>query len=103
MIYVSEDLLHQVEYLISQSKVGNHLLFDPGTVKSVFHLHGQQDISEEDAYAVEHHIEKIIEQPTLRAKKAYIKKLDARTHQLVVRTYFSIVENDLLENNSLIH
>lgn len=104
MIYVSEDQLAQVEYLIDQSMQGNHVLFDPTTVRKVFlEKHFGEDISDEEAYEVEHHIERIILEPTLSKKRAYLEKLESETHDLVVRTYFNIVENNIYENIGVIH
>ena len=102
MIYVSEDQLNQVEYLIDQSVQGNHVLFDPQLVRSVFKDYGSE-IDEQEAYEVEHHIEKLIDTKTLDEKKAYIDQLDSATLSLVVRTYFNIIENNIYENLEVTH
>ncbi len=96
MIYVSQQQLDEVEYLLQQSSQGNHVLFDAETIRRV--LSRDEDFTEDDAYAVEHHIERLLQQPTLREKHAYLERLDARTHDRVVRTYLNIVENHLYEN-----
>ena len=100
MITISEDQLVQVEYLISQSIQGNHILFQPEDVRDAF-LAAQEceRFSEADAYSVEHHIERLIGQPSLAQKRAYLEGLDARTFRNVVRTYFNIVENNLFETS----
>lgn len=105
MIYVSEDQLDQVEYLIGQSIQGNHVLFDTDTIKRVFRngSGGLPTLATEHAYPVEHHIESLITMPTLLQKRAYLEKLDSTTFELVVRTYFNIVENNLLESAEVRH
>lgn len=105
MIYVSKDQLHQVEYLIEQSKQGNHVLFDTETVRRVFanYKNRLQRFTEEEAYTVEHHIERLISQPSLAEKHAYLEALDRETYECVVRTYFNIVENNLYENVEVRH
>jgi len=103
MIYVSEDQLEQVEYLIGQSIQGNHILFDQDTIKRVFGAFDNDNPSEKEAYGVEHHIERMILQPTLLQKRAYLEKLDHKTFELVVRTYFNIVENSLFEQTESKH
>lgn len=106
MIYVSQDQLDQVEYLIRQSIQGNHVLFDTETVRKVFSPsagRARSGVSEEDAYSVEHHIERLIVQPTLAQKRAYLEKLDRDTFEKVVRTYFNIVENNLFEKAEVRH
>ncbi|MCC7441102.1 MAG: hypothetical protein IT285_05700 [Bdellovibrionales bacterium] len=105
MIYVSQDQLDQVEYLIRQSIQGNHVLFDSDTVRDVF-LSLRSDASGfavQDAYGVEHHIERLISQPSLAQKRAYLERLDRDTYRKVVRTYFNIVENNLFESGEARH
>ena len=106
MIYVSKNQLNQVEYLIGQSILGNHVLFDIEAVRSVFAKVPRRvpkkeapknEASDEESYEVEHHIEKLILQPSLAQKRAYLEKLDRKTFENVVRTYFNIVENNLYE------
>jgi hypothetical protein len=104
VINISEEQLVQVEYLIRQSLQGNHVLFNAHDVREAF-LAAQEceRFTDEDAYAVEHHIERLIGQPTLAEKRAYLEKLDPRTFKKVVRTYFNIVENNLFENSTERH
>lgn len=101
LIYVSQEQVAQVEYLIEQSIQGNHILFDAADLNRVFRKgHEYPDNSELDenqAYAVEHHIEKLLVAPSLQEKRAYLEKLDRPTFEAVVRTYFNIVENNLFE------
>jgi len=103
MIYISEEELNQVEYLISQSVQGHHVLFDPDTVRRVFNKSEVNQFSEEDAYGVEHHIENLLQKPTLAQKRSYLEKLDGKTYDKVVLTYFSIVENNIYENLEVSH
>ncbi|MBC7690509.1 MAG: hypothetical protein H7222_01960 [Methylotenera sp.] len=102
MIYISEDQLNQVEYLIDQSRQGNHVLFDAETIKRVFNAIPRVHFpNEEQCYTVEHHIERLIEKPSLMQKRAYLEQLDTDTFDLVVRTYFNIVENKMHETQTL--
>jgi hypothetical protein len=106
LIYVSKDQLKQVEYLINQSIQGNHIVFDLEEVRKVFDASKARraaGISEEQAYAVEHHIEKLMLQPSLAEKKAYLEHLDNDTFSQVVKTYFCIVENNIYEQLEVHH
>ena len=107
MITVSKRQLGQVEYLIDQSIQGNHVLFDLEMLRSVFWSDQpnlwSSVVSPEEAYEVEHHIERIILQPTLAQKKAYVEKLDPDTLGRVIKTYFIIVENNLIQTNEVRH
>jgi hypothetical protein len=101
VIHVDKDQLNQVEYLIEQSRQGNHVLFDNETLRKV--LSPATLLNEEDAYAVEHHIERLIAEPSLAQKRAYLDGLDPSTFEKVVRTYFNIVENSLYEKLEVRH
>ncbi|MBL7715715.1 MAG: hypothetical protein JNL01_09630 [Bdellovibrionales bacterium] len=106
MIYVSQDQLDQVEYLITQSIQGHHALFGfEGfeDVKRILEKGAQQPIQESEAYEVEPHIERLILQPSLEEKKAYLEGLDRKTYERVVLTYFNIVENNLKERSEVRH
>ena len=102
MIYVSEEQLSQVEYLLGQSAQGNHVLFEIETLRKIFDgVHETKSVS--NSYSVEHHIERLIQQPTIAEKRAYLENLDASTFQWVVRTYFNIVENNIYESQGARH
>jgi hypothetical protein len=100
MIYVNQKQLDQVEYLIEQSCRGHHVLFDAETIRSVFPSTECDEAAEKSASGedIEKHIENLILQPTLLSKRAYLENLNPDTLKRVVRTYFSIVENNLFES-----
>lgn len=94
MIYVSQEQLDQVEYIIEQSSRGHHVLFDLDMIRGVF---AESTAAEKGDAEVEKHIEQLILQPTLLSKKAYLERLDASLLKRLVRSYFSIVENNIYE------
>lgn len=97
MIYVNQAHVAQVEYLLGQAMQGNHVLFDAETLRKA--LRSQRTpVTEEDSYAVEPHIEKLLELPTLEQKRAYLESLGPSTLENVVHAYFNIVENTLYES-----
>lgn len=100
VITITEDQAAQVKYLIDQAIQGNHILFDPATLRRVL---SKPAPSLEEAYGVEHHIEKLMTLPGLREKRTYLERLDHQTFDLVVKTYFNIVENSLFEANGTTH
>ena len=104
VIQVSQEQLDQVEYLLQQSAQGHHILFDPVHVREILTRNpAGGSVSDEESYGVEHHIERLIEQPSLERKRAYLEGLDAETYELVVRTYFNIVENSIYESLEVTH
>lgn len=100
MIYVNQKQLDQVEYLIEQSTRGHHILFDIESIRCAFRTVRSAVKSKKTAKAVspEKHIENLILQPTLISKRAYLESLSRETYDRVVRTYFSIVENNIFES-----
>lgn len=101
VIHVSKDQLRQIQYLIQQSMQGNHVLFDPTAVRDAFI--DTRDPTDEQAYSVEHHLERLIQQPNLAAQRAYLEQLDTDTFRLLVRTYFNIIENNIYDNLEVKH
>lgn len=100
MISVSDEQLTTVEYLLNQSAQGNHVLFDLDLVREVFALN--TPMTEEDAYEVEHHIEKLLSQEGVGQQRAYLDQLPKEVLFSVIKTYFNIVENNLFENHKVI-
>jgi hypothetical protein len=102
MIYVNQKQLDQVEYLIEQSCRGHHVLFDAEIIRRVFAEHFFEEEEEEAEVeetieTAEKHIENLILQPTIISKRAYLENLQPDVLRRVVRTYFSIVENNIFE------
>ena len=101
MITVSKEQLDTVEYLLEQSAQGNHVLFGVDLVRQVF-THSQSPMSQNEAYEVEHHIEKIISIEGFQKRKAYIEHLPQDVLYRVIKTYFNIVENNIFENQKVV-
>lgn len=57
----------------------------------------------EEAYGVEHHIERLMLQPTLAHKRAYLDQLDKKTFAHVVKTYFCIIESNIYQGMEVHH
>lgn len=106
MITISKNQMNQVEYLIDQSIRGNHVLFDLDALRRVFWKENPRlsnTLSEQEAYSVEHHIERLITEPSLAQKRAYLEALDEDTFEMVVKTYFNIIENNIYESLEVQH
>jgi hypothetical protein len=102
---INKDQLEQVEYLFSQSAQGHHVLFDNATIRRVL----SRPTEEMDFFSFENvdRIQKLlgefIEKNSLQAKRDFLEKLDGATHDLLLRTYFNIVENSIFEKNTAKH
>ncbi len=94
---ISDSHLDQIEHLLAQSMNGIHLLFDNETIarilrvpteeKELFHLRNLDKI--QDLFS------QFVQKPTLFEKQAFLHSLDAASFELLLRTYFHIVDNSL--------
>ena len=101
----NRDQRQQVEYLLQQSQQGHHVLFGNELVRRAFAATTGQPrpAAEAEAYAAEPHIERLMNEPSLERKRAYIEGLDEESLGRVVRTYFNIVENSIFEMSEVKH
>src|SRR5438270_11026288 len=99
MVHIDKDKLGEVEYLFSQSAQGLHILFDNADIRRVL----SRPTEEMDFFTFENvdRVQKLlsdfIAKETLQAKRDFLEKLDQETHDLLLRTYFNIVENSIFE------
>jgi hypothetical protein len=105
MIQVPKPRLHRVEYLIEQSVQGNHVLFDPDDLRRVLSRARARgfSLSAEDAYETEPYIERLLEQESLQASRAYLSRLTRDEYERVLLTYLCIVENALYDSTEARH
>ena len=102
MIYVSEDQLDQVQYLLYQSAQGNHILFDNDTIRRIAPSLAAELLSDDARSRVEN-AERLLEQlilcPSIDAKLDFLAELDRPTRDEVALVYLKIVENAAAEDS----
>lgn len=103
MIYVSQEQLEQVKYLLEQSAIGNHLLFDEQTIRRIANRIGNTESRDERIEKAEQLLEQMILRPTISSKRAFLETLDPLTYDDVARVYFNIVQNTAHENQGFTH
>jgi hypothetical protein len=103
MIYVSQEQLDQVKYLLKQSSQGNHLLFDERTIRRIACRLGQEETRNEKVEKAEALLEQMILRPTISSKRAFLEALDPPTYDDVAKVYFNIVQNTAQENQGFSH
>ena len=105
MIHIDKDKLQEVEYLFSQSAQGLHILFDNADIRRVLSRPTEEIdfFTFENVNRVQKLLSDFIAKETIQAKQAFLEKLDQETHDLLLRTYFNIVENSIFEQGSLKH
>lgn len=103
MIYVNQEQLDQVKYLLDQSALGNHILFDRRTIQRIAVRIGTTETRDERIEKAESLLEQMILRPTISDKKAFLETLDPSTHDDVARVYFNIVQNSAQEKQAFSH
>jgi len=104
VIYISNEDISRVEYLLSQSARGNHILFSAEEISRVFKKKSPEDyIPDESYYQVEHHIEKLVTLPSLVQKKAYLEKLEIEVVDKIILTYFNLIDQTLFHDKNTRH
>ena len=102
MIYVNQQQLDHIRYLVEQSAQGNHILFDPETVKRVS-KQNRSDLEKDRTEVAEKLLEQIILCTTIEQKKLFISNLDRKTQDDVARVFLKIVANTAQEHQGYSH
>lgn len=104
MVYVNDDQLEQVQYLLEQSTNGNHILFDNTTIKRIA---ATLDLHEEEQKERIENAESLLEQlilcPSIEEKKLFLENLDETTYNDVVRVYINVLHNTIADSHSYVH
>lgn len=95
-----------MEYLLEQSRNGLHLLFDRESIARVFSESKTEDDSlfkVDNLARIQNLLAEFMDKSTLKKKRAFVGELDKTDHDLLVRTYFNIIENSITSNTSMKH
>ena len=103
MIYVNQEQLEQVQYLLEQSAKGVHLLFDKKTIKRIASQLGKKEERTMRIEKAEGLLEQMILCTTLQSKKNFLETLDPDTYDDVAKVYFNIVQNSASEKQRFTH
>jgi len=96
--------MQEIQYIIQQSMNGYHVLFDNDTIKRFCNTEKKDDdiFDEQTARTTEKLVELFMSTPTINGRKLFFQGLSDEEKSLLIRTYFHIVENNLLaKKNSL--
>jgi DNA primase catalytic subunit len=105
-LQLDENRLLQMEYLLEQSRLGHHLLFDKESITRVF---TESEIKENSLFKVDNLariqnlLAEFMDKESIRKKRDFISELNREDHDLLVRTYFNIIENSITSNSNMRH
>lgn len=102
---ISDTHLDQIEHLLAQSMNGIHLLFDNKTIARIL----RSPTEDMDLFQVRN-LDKIqdlfsafVGHKTLQDKRMWLDSLDKESYEMLLRTYFYIVENSLFNADPTRH
>jgi hypothetical protein len=102
---ISDTHLDQIEHLLAQSMNGIHLLFDNETIARIL----RSPTEDMDLFQVRN-LDKIhdlftafVGHKTLQEKRMWLESLDKESYEMLLRTYFYIVENSLFNADPTRH
>ena len=100
-----EKNLKTMEALLRHSTLGIHILFNNAMIAKVLkETKGDQDfLNFNKMKKVQDCMTELIAKKTYFDKINYLHQLDSDSYEMLVRTYFHIVENTMRASNSLSH
>lgn len=102
MIYVNEDQLKEVNYLVSSSANGIHILFDEKTLLRIApHINSNERNAQVEK--AEQLLEQMILRKSITEKKAFLDSLDPEVYDEVAKVFLSIVQNSAEEHQGFRH
>jgi hypothetical protein len=102
---IQEKSLERMEALLKQSAMGIHILFHNHEIASAMKSSGEKNelFDFNKMKKVQDVMSELIAQQSYYEKVAFLRNLDAESYQLLIRTYFHIVENTVRANSDHSH
>ncbi len=94
---INDDHLDQIEHLLAQSMNGIHLLFDNETIARILRTPTEQvDLFHfRNLEKIQELFSAFVQNETLQEKRMWLESLDKESYEMLLRTYFHIVDNSL--------
>src|SRR5271170_3889791 len=89
--------LDQIEHLLAQSMNGIHLLFDNATIAEILKTPKEENelFAFQNLDRIQDLFSRLVQNESFEAKVAFLHSLETDSYELILRTYFHIVENSL--------
>ena len=104
-LQLDEKNLEKIEELLCQSLNGHHLLFDKQKVAQILKrpTENLDFFSYENVDKIQALFTELIQQETYFDKLCFIQELDEESYEILLRTYFHLVDNTALAVNKQHH
>jgi hypothetical protein len=105
LIYIDKSQLEQMEYLLAQSAQGVHLLFDPMVVRKILSrpTESMDFFTFENLNRIQVILGDFLKKKSFIEKKVFLEGLAPDSYELLVRSYFNIVDNAVMESTKHKH
>src|SRR5665213_1329392 len=102
---ISASNLDQIEHLLAQSMNGIHLLFDNETIARILKTPVEEDelFRAENLDKIQSLFSRFVKNESLQTKREFLSALDQESFELLLRTYFHIVDNSLYASDDTRH
>lgn len=102
---LQEKNLEKMEALLKHSALGVHVLFENHAIaRALSDVKDDKDFFDFNKMKlVQDHMTALIAKKTFIEKRAYLHDLDEESHDMLIRTYFHIVENTVRAKSDLSH
>lgn len=96
-IHISDSHLDQIEHLLAQSMNGIHLLFDNETIARILKIPTEEKelFRSQNLGKIQDLFSRFVQQETFQEKQEFLQALDKESFELLLRTYFQIVDNSM--------
>lgn len=96
-MHISESHLDQIEHLLAQSMNGIHLLFDNRTIARILKTPTEElDLfHNRNLDKIQDLFTEFLQRATFQEKLIYLANLDSESFEMLLRTYFHIVDNSV--------
>lgn len=94
---ISASHLDQIEHLLVQSLNGIHLLFDNETIARILKTPTEEDklFHQQNLAKIQDLFTRFVKNDSLQSKREFLASLDPEAFELLLRTYFHIVDSSL--------
>lgn len=102
---INDSHLDEIEHLLAQSMNGIHLLFDNQTIAKIL----AKPTEEMDLFSlknmdrIQELFSQLVEKETLIEKQEFLESLPSESFEMLLRTYFHIVDNSLFAGDPVRH
>lgn len=103
MANITKQSLPKVRYLITQSILGNHLLFAPEHIREAMRISSHESIDTRTAKHIDRCVEQLLNTQSIDEGRALLASLPLPIYRLVLRAYLNIVDQTLARSGPLKH